>query len=289
MAAGEKSINDISPRISYRYMSGWSVMSKGGQCGITPCIPDHDIQFIYQGSGSVVIDGVDYTVKRGDLITIFPGESFYEKAGGDSPFARYFIHFDFFSHPDECTLTPLIDGQNRWPRLIHLDDEVPVREICMDILTLRRAPESSPLHHILDGKVHTLIGIIMSQYLGISVDSAQQLECRRSIFKVEHYIRQNYMDDMNIEHLAEMAGLSPCYFGSIFKKAIGRSPKDYLIDYRLKKAKQLLIETGHNISEVAAMVGYKDAAYFSNLFKQREGISPSRFASRFSIDEKYTG
>lgn len=289
MDTGNKSINDISPRISYKYASGWAVMSKGGRCKPTLCIPDHDIQFVYQGAGSLVIDSVEYPVKRGDLITIFPGESFYEKSAENAPFARYFIHFDFFRHPDECRLTPSIDGGNRWPRIMHLNDEAPVREACMDILTLRRAPESTPLHHILDGKVHTLIGIIMAQYLGISVDSTQQLKCRRNIFKAEHYIRQNYMNDLSVEQLAQIAGLSPCYFGSIFKKAVGRSPKDYLIDYRLEQAKRLLIETGYNITEVAALVGYKDASYFSNLFKRKEGVSPSEFASKFSLDEKYTG
>jgi AraC-like DNA-binding protein len=76
---------------------------------------------------------------------------------------------------------------------------------------------------------------------------------------------------------------------TIFKKVIGKSPKDYLIDYRMEQARRLLIETDLNVAQVAAYVGYQDASYFSSLFKQKEGISPSKFAVKFSLDEKYTG
>jgi AraC-like DNA-binding protein len=295
-----KSIDDISPRFRN---GGWAVMLKGTQCSVMERIPDHDIQFAYQGAGTVVIDGVEYHMQRGDILTVFPGESFYETVPQDSTFARYFLHFDFFSHPDERKITPVVNSAHRWPRLVHLENDVAAREICSDIIMLYKLRESDPLHsdlyksqksgplqHILSGKMHSLLGIILAQYLEMSIDVTQnRLKSRRNIFKVERYIKENYTNDINVEQLAEMADLSLCYFVTVFKTVIGKSPKDYLIDCRIEQAKQLLIETEHNVTEVAALVGYDDASYFSNLFKQREGVSPSEFAVKFSTDEKYTG
>lgn len=300
MPVDEKSIDDISPRFNN---GGWAVMLKGTQSQVMEHIPDHDIQFAYQGAGTVVIDGVEYHMERGDVLTVYPGESFYETVPHNATFSRYFLHFDFFGHPDERRITPVISGTERWPRLVHLENDVTAREICSDIIMLYKLRESDPLHsklyqsqrsgplqHILCGKMHSLLGTILAQHLAMSIDVTQnRLKSRRNIFKVERYIKENYKEDINVEQLAEMADLSLCYFVTIFKTVIGKSPKDFLIDCRIEQAKQLLIETGHNVNEVAALVGYDDASYFSNLFKQREGVSPSEFAVKFSTDEKYTG
>ena len=283
----ELSIDVISPRFN---SGGWAVMSKGKECPSIGCLRDHDIQLAYQGAGTVIIDGVEYPMVKGDVLTIFPGETFYERTYQDSAFARYWIHFDFFNRPEERAITPLIDGLSRWPRLVHLENDILARETCSDIGMLSRVKKLGPLHHILDSKVLLFLGIVIAQYMGVPIGvSPDQLKSRRNVFQVERYIRDNYRQDISVELLAEIANLSPCYLVTIFKKVIGKSPKDYLIDYRMEQARRLLIETDLNVAQVAAYVGYQDASYFSSLFKQKEGIPPSKFAVKFSLDEKYTG
>lgn len=92
-----------------------------------------------------------------------------------------------------------------------------------------------------------------------------------------HYIHQNYQSPVSIQELTQLLGVSQPYLFRIFKAATGKSPKQYLGDYRLLQAKKLLRETDLTIGQVAASVGYPDALAFSKFFTGRQGISPQRY------------
>jgi AraC-like DNA-binding protein len=247
---------------------------------------DHDIMLVYKGTGIVTINGQEFCVERGDLITVYPGETFSAMALGSESFNRYYIHFDFFKEEGRKSMTPIIGDGARWPRLVRLVDDVEARELCHDIILHKLEADGICSRIIADGKLYALLGLILSQYQTPKDElNPQYGKSRRSILKAAKYIRDNYSRDISLEELANLAGLSVNYFGTVFKGMLGKSPIEYLIDYRLMQAKRLLLETEFNISEVARMVGYEEARYFSSVFRQREGISPSEFVARFVIEE----
>ncbi|TYP74698.1 helix-turn-helix domain-containing protein [Paenibacillus methanolicus] len=100
---------------------------------------------------------------------------------------------------------------------------------------------------------------------------------RMSMDEVRAYMSGHYHEPLSIELLAQLAGLSPNYFGEAFKKATGRSVMDYLTGLRIGRAKQLIRETDLYMREVARSVGYSDEYYFSRKFKKEVGVSPSVF------------
>ena len=91
------------------------------------------------------------------------------------------------------------------------------------------------------------------------------------------YIHQNYEKEISVPFLAELAHLSPSRFRALFREATGLSPLDYLLVLRLNHARQLMLQTGSSIGEVARAVGYEDQLYFSRIFKKRTGLSPSAY------------
>lgn len=91
------------------------------------------------------------------------------------------------------------------------------------------------------------------------------------------YIHENYMETISLNSLAGMQGMEAKPFAYLFRKYAGLFPIDYVIQYRIKKAMQLLAATDKSISDIAACVGYADAHYFSRLFKRHAGRSPSAF------------
>ena len=91
------------------------------------------------------------------------------------------------------------------------------------------------------------------------------------------YIHTNYQSVISIGELTELLGISQPYLYRIFKAATGRSPKQYIGDYRLLQAKKLLRETELTVSEVATSVGYPDALAFSKFFAARQGIAPLKY------------
>lgn len=99
--------------------------------------------------------------------------------------------------------------------------------------------------------------------------------------KVSSYIRDYYMDTLTVRELAEQNGVNENRLFYVFKKYAGMGPSDYLMAYRLNRAKELLITGDAPVGEVARSVGYSDALHFSRTFRKRFDISPSRFREKF--------
>jgi len=94
------------------------------------------------------------------------------------------------------------------------------------------------------------------------------------------YISYYYMNDISLEYLSSIMHISPAYISKIFKEETGSSPIQYLIQIRLEKAKSLLGSSSLPIREIANTVGYKDAYYFSKLFKKNYDLSPSAYRNK---------
>lgn len=93
------------------------------------------------------------------------------------------------------------------------------------------------------------------------------------------YFDNNYMENISLDDLAKNMYMSSVYVSKVFKEKTGESPINYLINLRLEKAKDLLISTESPIKAIAQSVGYKDAYYFSKLFKKYYEHSPCKFRS----------
>ncbi|MGO4548321.1 helix-turn-helix domain-containing protein [Paenibacillus sp. 2TAB23] len=89
------------------------------------------------------------------------------------------------------------------------------------------------------------------------------------------HIRKHYMEPITLESLAEQHQMKAKYFSHLFRKYTGIGPINYLIQYRMNLAHELLTTADFSIREIARSVGYSDAYYFSRLFKKHYGMSPS--------------
>ena len=74
--------------------------------------------------------------------------------------------------------------------------------------------------------------------------------------------------------MARAVNLHRSYLTSIFKKKLGISPQGYLMQCKMRRAKQILLESDHPVQEVARMVGYENPLTFSKIFKEYYGSSP---------------
>lgn len=94
------------------------------------------------------------------------------------------------------------------------------------------------------------------------------------------YIENNYDHSFSIQEIADSLGLERTYLYRLFKKATGFSPQEYLLDYRIRKACELLQNTDLPIAQISRSVGYEDSLYFSRLFKQYMKSSPSSYRQK---------
>lgn len=101
------------------------------------------------------------------------------------------------------------------------------------------------------------------------------------VTKMLKYIRENYNKSISLNDLSKKLYFTPNYLGKIFLKQIKKSFNDYLIEYRIDKAKELLNLCRYKIYEVGEMVGYKDIDYFRRIFKECTSISPTEYINKY--------
>jgi AraC family transcriptional regulator, transcriptional activator for feuABC-ybbA operon len=99
---------------------------------------------------------------------------------------------------------------------------------------------------------------------------------------IEH-MHQHFDRKLTLEHLAAIAGYTPTSYSREFKKIKGVSPIDYLNAHRIEHAKHLLLTRRYTIKEAASASGFSNEFYFSRLFKQKTGISPTLYIKRRNI------
>src|SRR5262249_51769373 len=94
------------------------------------------------------------------------------------------------------------------------------------------------------------------------------------------FIQQNYGNPIALQEIADAIGVNRPYLGRIFQQELGLSPWQYLIRYRVLRAKELLRTTNDSITQIAARVGFDTATYFSHIFHREVGCSPRAFRAQ---------
>ena len=93
---------------------------------------------------------------------------------------------------------------------------------------------------------------------------------------IRDMVAERYMEHISLNDAAELVDLNPVYLSVLFKRETGINFKDYVINVRMDKAKELL-RRGESINRVADLVGYQDTKYFSRLFARVVGVNPTQY------------
>ncbi len=105
----------------------------------------------------------------------------------------------------------------------------------------------------------------------------------RPVRLADSYMLEHYSDyDISLEKVAEIVGLTPPYFSSLYKKEKKSGFLESLTEVRIKKARELLQNTNETVAKIASSVGYSDIKYFGKIFKKVTGITPNEFRQFYS-------
>jgi AraC-like DNA-binding protein len=115
-----------------------------------------------------------------------------------------------------------------------------------------------------------------SSYAKVEVESDS-----RRVLKVKNYIAKNYMDEIRLNTLADIAGMSPSAFSRFFKLHTGRNLSEYIIEMRLGYASRMLVDTAKSVAEISFQSGFNNLSNFNRIFKKKKGCSPSMFRENY--------
>ncbi len=110
-----------------------------------------------------------------------------------------------------------------------------------------------------------------------AIKASTRLEIFKRIAASKDFMEANYASDINLEAMATVASMNSQHFLRMFKQVYAITPHQFLIDIKLKRAKDLLESTGLTINDICQAIGFESPFSFSVLFKKRFGSSPSQF------------
>lgn len=117
---------------------------------------------------------------------------------------------------------------------------------------------------------------------GDHLGTFERSEARLKLAELIAFIEQNYHQDLSLSTLAQQMNITEQHLNRIFKKEFHMTPLDYLLRYRLLKAKEMLIhDHAAPAHEIAKAVGFNSASYFGAVFKKHEGISPIELRKQY--------
>ncbi len=118
-------------------------------------------------------------------------------------------------------------------------------------------------------------------YCNAAIDKIEKKKLNRKsdmINEIITYIGEHYHEyDITTEFLANMANLTPGYFGKLFAESTGKTVNEYILELRLSKAKDLLKSTGLTINGISSKIGFSNSTYFTTLFKKSFGLTPNQY------------
>jgi len=109
-------------------------------------------------------------------------------------------------------------------------------------------------------------------------DSRNDADSSNIADKIKKYVENNYVDNINLNVIAQSLNINPCYASIVFKSKTGINFIDYFINYRITKAKEFMMARPNvSINRVGTMVGYQNPQYFCKVFKKQVGMSASEY------------
>ena len=243
--------------------------------------PFTELFYVVDGKGEFNIQGQRFPVKPNDFVIINPQVEHTELSSPDEPLEYIVLGINGLSFSN---LTPVSEGGHPFSFFNLRDEQKDILRYLNAILQEATSQSMSyelVCHNLLE---ILLIKILRHQHFDLEV--GKQSKATKDISFIKHYLETYYHESIQLEDLASMTHLSRFYISHSFKKEIGMSPMEYLIDIRIKESKILLRTTNYSISQVADIVGFTTPTYFSKQFRKSTGISPTDYREQYQGVQK---
>ncbi len=233
-----------------------------------PCICDYYcIQFCTKGCGFFIVDGMRYTLKEGECMVTFPGQTKTEIADTVTPWNLAWVSLSGKSADALFSQSSISKAKPSFSWHGH--------KYLLDLLSemVRIFDSSDPKNDFLLGEkmfyfLHALLGISSS-----FPENTQD----NYVSRAKRYMDIGYhQPSLTIQQLSDRIGLNRSYLYELFKEKTGISPQKYLTQVRMQKASEILLLPDATVTSVANAVGYEPSV-FSRAFKKYYGVSPEKY------------
>jgi AraC-like DNA-binding protein len=231
---------------------------------------EYQIIYITKGRGIFETNGQSHVVVPGSIMIVFPGVRHFYKPDFDVGWTEYWVGF---KGPYADTLRE--KG--------FLSPEKPFYEVGLQNSLLSAygqvfelVQSQQPLYQI---RASSHVLTLIAEILAYERKTVQYSHSEQLVEKAKFIMEENIYGEINLNGISGTLSVSTSHLNDVFKSYTSMTPYQYFISIKIHKAKDLLEHGDLAIKEVAFRLGFSDQYYFSRLFKNKTGISPSQWSS----------
>jgi AraC-like DNA-binding protein len=231
-------------------------------------LPDFQIVYITKGQGTFDAEGISYTINPGSMFLILSGMWHRYKPVFETGWQEYWVGFNgsFFT---KLAREGILSKERLFFEVGLYDQYLNIFDQIFEEVRAQR-----PLHQFkADASIMTFLGEMLAHERRKERPNYYQ----KIVEKAKYLMEINIYDVINLSSIAEQIGISPSRLNGIFKTYTSMTPYQYYIYAKILKAERLLEESDVSVKETAFRLGFDDPYYFSQLFKNKIGITPSRW------------
>lgn len=245
-----------------------------------------EIIYIEDGEFNIHVNGAVHNAKKGEVYFINSQEIHQITALTESSihyaivFKPEIIRFQWHDPSQQKYINPLIKGRIKY--LFHVNDFPEIRAIIVreikDILSAYQLAKDS-WQIMAKASLLKIIATFIHHELIIQTGMPEEKSDEKAMIAkaIMTHIHENYMQKLTLDQLASLVNFSTPYFCKFFKSMIGKTATQYINEYRIEKACQLLTQTPDKIIDISFSVGFDNFSYFIRKFKTIKGMTPSEY------------
>lgn len=250
-------------------------------CGTQNCSPNHSwgpaikehfkIHYIHKGKGIFRLGNETYHLKEGQGFLICPNVIAYYKADDEEPWSYSWCAFDGINAEAYLKRANLTNDNP----IFEYNKDDKVNKCFEEMIQATNSEKSSDLR--LQSLLYLFLATIIDE--AVLDQSLEETKTNKSIYinKAIDFIHINYSRKIRVSEVAKFIGLDRKYISKLFKDIVGVTIQDYLISFRINKAKEMMKDKKLSIGDISRSVGYDNPLIFSKIFKKVNGMSPSKY------------
>ncbi|PWJ70922.1 AraC-like DNA-binding protein [Ruminococcaceae bacterium R-25] len=229
---------------------------------------------VEKGSGMLKYNGREYELTKGSCVFIDCHKPYSHQPDPDDLWALSWCHF---YGPTLASIYNKYCERGGRPSF-EPSDTRPFADVLGDLISLSKSSEHMR-DMLINEKLSTLLRLIMAESWHPE-DKALPVK-KASVLEVKTYLDENYESKISLDSLCAKFFISKHYLTHSFKEQFGMTITSYLLSVRITHAKQLLRFTNKSVEEIGYEVGIGAPHYFSRVFKEVEGVSPTVYREQW--------
>ncbi|MZQ85813.1 AraC family transcriptional regulator [Paenibacillus sp. 5J-6] len=239
-------------------------------------ISHHTMLFFVKMRGQLLMNQIEIPIHGKTLIMLLPGMNVQAlNLSGNANSMIYQLEFDLFRIKENTQSRKVYDRELHFPIHGNLQTDLLLFQRKMQLLA-SACGASSVREHLRQQYLYALVELILKDQ---PPSIATPKDADASLQLTIQYMQDAYHTDINLDKLAEIAGMHPAYYSQRFKQKMNKSPIEFLTQVRMNKAKEILLVSTPQIRDLSGRVGYRDEFYFSRRFKENSGYAPTQYAN----------